>query len=615
MVDRSYFRAEAPLSTPVMIDRLLDGEHSISLFGRVGGVWEATDSEFEGVSAYHWLIDTDYGSDFSDLTLVVSEDFSSVQGSSLSFNWDGRDASGRLQQPGWYTVVTVLTDSLGNRQFRSHIVEVSDLAGEQSLLVAASASPRNPRGRGDLAVWQQRSGGASWQVSTLDLSDTASVPQALTSGLQSNENPATDGRYVVWQARQPDGNWDIRMVDMEAPETVVTITATADSNEVSPVVDYPWVVYQTKPVADPAQPWQLEAFNVVTGARDLVYPGQDDQTHASLDAGRVVWRDLRDPGNGEIYFQNLESGETLRLTEDLFGQFVPHIRGHWVAWQDNRDGQVEIYGTHLLDRREVRLSSGPGNKARPFIEGDWLVYEEDTFAFEVSNLHLLNLESLQFVPLTYDAANKTRPVLVGDQLIWQEGSAEPFALRSTSLPALQATFPSSNAIAITPGMAAAYPDAFSLLTDWQAEVGGVTLRQFTALTPAVVAVEATWDGASASGDNFALQAGDFLWVEFPQRRVLDLGDRVMTAIDLQSGLNVVSYDHFPLDYTAYRMVQDMGVARTVALRMLDAANGQWRSIEVDGTGELVGPDFAVPPVAVLLVELTEPLAGWSPRSN
>ena len=607
-LDESYLRAEEPLTTPVVIDRVETGARGVSFIGRVGGVWE----ENETASTYSWTVDPGYGSDFSGLSLVLAETFADVGGTTFTFNWDGRDAGGRLQSPGWYTVFVELSDPLGNRVFRSHIVNISDLAGEQRTLVAAAGSPRNPHGRGTRAVWQQRVDGAAWHIHALDMDAPGGTPLVLTSGNLSQENPRTDGRYVVWQARRADGTWDIRMADLEDPAAITDITQTPGRNEVNPAVSWPWVVYQVRSIDEPGAPWQLEAFNIVTGERDLVYPGQDDQVNPAVDAGRVAWRDLRDPGNGEIYVQNLETGETMRLTNDLFGQFFPDIRGDWVVWQDNREGQVEIFAYNLHEGREVRLTDGVGNKARPFIEGNWVLYEEDSFAFETNNLHLLDIESRRSVPLTYDPANKSRAALVAGQVLWQEGTGEPFALRIAALPALQAVFHRSNAVAITAELAAQYGDAHSLLTEWNALAAVQAVRRYSAFLPQPVAEEAVWSGGQPTGDNFALEAGGFLWVEFPEIAVLDLGERSPVALDLQAGLNVFSYSGFPLDYTAYRMAADLGIDRTVAIRLLDASTGLWRSVEVDGTGDLLGPNFIVPPVAVVLIELREPVMGWVP---
>jgi len=98
-----------------------------------------------------------------------------------------------------------------------------------------------------------------------------------------------------------------------------------------------------------------------------------------LDGDRLVWldgrhgrgsRDRRD--NPEVYFKDLRTGETRRLTHDPperpVGQVDPTISGDWVAWSDFRDAatpnpstsfsdRMDLYAFNLRTGREHRLVS------------------------------------------------------------------------------------------------------------------------------------------------------------------------------------------------------------------------------------------------------------------
>ena len=69
----------------------------------------------------------------------------------------------------------------------------------------------------------------------------------------------------------------------------------------------------------------------------------------------VSWRDDRN-GNDEIYFARLNDTGTklipeLRLTDDPGGSILPALvwngERHAVVWQDDRDGNTEIYFTQV----------------------------------------------------------------------------------------------------------------------------------------------------------------------------------------------------------------------------------------------------------------------------
>ncbi|MGD2250398.1 MAG: hypothetical protein PVF58_18535, partial [Candidatus Methanofastidiosia archaeon] len=60
----------------------------------------------------------------------------------------------------------------------------------------------------------------------------------------------------------------------------------------------------------------------------------------------VVWQDDRN-GNTDIYGYNLKTQEEFQITTDESEQSSPAIYGNFVVWQDKRNGNSDIYGTQL----------------------------------------------------------------------------------------------------------------------------------------------------------------------------------------------------------------------------------------------------------------------------
>ena len=75
--------------------------------------------------------------------------------------------------------------------------------------------------------------------------------------------------------------------------------------------------------------------------------------------------------------------------------------------------------------------------------------------------------------------------------------------------------------------------------------------------------------------------------------------------------NALAYDCFPDDYGAYRLIRELGPARIAAVRLLDAETGRWRSANVSA-GAIVGDDFPIGRLAVVLIELINPVTNWIP---
>jgi beta propeller repeat protein len=608
-VDSGYYRPEAPASQPIAISGLADGHHVASVIGKqTGGEWQL-EAEATTVS---WAVERRYGYDFSSLQKVFSTDFDDVGAQLVSFSWDGRDGTGAVLPPGWYTVRLTVMDELGRSACRVKLIQVGDLMPDGvEVWDGSAASQKNADAFGGWAVWQdQRSG--SWDVYAWNFTDGGSLPALIAQGPLNQERPRTDGRYAVWEDRQPDGNWDIWGLELGGAGTAFAVTETADLDEQKPVVYWPWVVYQTKLRNDPDAAWQLVAYNLETETAAPVDPTTQDQLDASIYRGKVVWQDFRDPGYGEIYFKDLRTGEERRLTDDPYSQYHPSVFENWVVWSDKRNVQSDLYGYNLLRRTEARLTETPENETRPFVSGKWVVYEEDSAGVSQTNVRILHLSNLARINLTNYGSLKERPVLASGKVFWQDERSGRSTIMAGSLPDLQAVFDNYNAVAVTEGMVSRQKDAFTLLSTWNVQAGVSGIIRYRSLVPFPVIETAVWDNGGPVGSNFDLEEGSFLWVVFDRAKILHLGvDGECDALDLASGVNVFSYRCFPDRYTAYGLLRELGKDAVRAVRMLDSETGKWLAAAVED-GKIVGEDFQIPRIAVMMMDMKVPASSWIP---
>jgi len=326
----------------------------------------------------------------------------------------------------------------------------------------------------------------------------------------------------------------------------------------------------------------------------------------------VVWQDWRDVGPGEIYFHNLETGDERRITTNSFGQYHPAVYGNFIAWQDNRNSQVDIYGFDLLRNTEVRVTSTTENETRPFVDGPWLVCQEDSLGSLTANVRLIHLPSFASVPITRSMTLKDRPALAYGRAVWLDTENNLSSLLTADLPALQGVFQNQNAVAITDALVANQHDAYALLNLWHAQAGVEEITRYSSLSPTVVSETASWSAGAPTGTNFPLTAGGFLWIKFDKSRVLDLGVNSAGAITLPAGTSVLSYARFPGGFSAYRLLNQLGQATARSVRMLDSQNGNWVAAQFQN-GRPVGTDFAIPGVAVLMIDLAAPVNDFTPQ--
>ena len=456
----SFYRAEADPSEALNFPGQNPGTQTLELIARRSGVWQ----DEEEPSRWSWTYDPAHGSDFSSLPLVRTQTFPSVQGSSFTFNWDGRSGVGVPQPPGWYTVRIRIEDSLGNFDFRTVLVRVDDVAGVPETLAAVSAGPERPRSRGDWLVWSER-GSGSPNIRARRASNLGPVLEITNTSL-AQSHPRTDGRWVVWQGQQADGTWDIYITDLTNPLVNTNITESPEADETNPDIDWPWVVWQARSTTLPQATWQVQAYNLTTAQAIGASVSTKDQIDPSVHAGRVVWQDFRDVGFGEIYMRDLEQGSIRRLTQNSFGQYSPAIWGNWVVWQDNRHTQVELYGMNLLRGVEQRLTNTGFNEADPRMEGSRVLYAEDSVGVLTGNFRLLDLDTLRSVPLTRSESSKRFGALSGHQLFWQGGSGASTTLQRASIPGLQPVFRNNNTVLVTAQVAANFGSVQALLAHW-----------------------------------------------------------------------------------------------------------------------------------------------------
>lgn len=602
-LNNTFYQAEQPIELPLVLTGLDPGVQTLGIRGKRGGEWQQTNE----ASLIQWSYDPAYGSDYSSLPLVKSQNYENIAGQTLTNVWDGKNGSGVPQLPGVYTVRLQLTDTLGRASYDSRLVFIEKLSSGEAQLGDSGSS--RPDARGSWAVWQQQVDGVP-AINARNL--VSDAPVQVTSSPLAQEKPRTDGRYAAWQGRGENGVYDVFYADLSVAMPVpVAVTSTPARDEINPVIHWPWIVYQTRPSPANNAPWQLEARNLETDAVFFVDTTTQDQLAPSIHSGRVVWQDWRDVGPGEIYFADLETGEKRRITAQPAGQYNPTIFGHTIVWQDNRHTQLELYKFDLRKGLEERLTDTPYNEVNPVLSGNWLTYLEDSLGSETENLRLLDLDSGESVLLT-QAEGRHSPGALGDgYAVWAEGPAGAQSVKASFLPSLQPVMRNHNTVVITPELAARYSTAFELLTAWREAANVESITRYESIAVPPVTETAAWVADAATGDDFAITAGDFLWIRFDQARMLELGAADPAPVDLAAGKNVLSYSAFPIGYSAFDFINAVGAANIGALRMLDPLAGVWRAVEIKD-GAPVGSNFAIPRVTALLVDMKNAVHDWQP---
>lgn len=143
------------------------------------------------------------------------------------------------------------------------------------------------------------------------------------------------------------------------------------------------------------------------------------QSVPAVFGSRVVWQDNRN-GNWDIYSYNLDTQREQRLTTDPSPHINPAVYMGKIVWVDYRNGNRngDIYLYDLTSRSETRITTGVGDPANPDIFADKIVWEDvrngnkDIFMYDIKK----GMESV----ITIFPSTQRFPKIYGSKIVWQD---------------------------------------------------------------------------------------------------------------------------------------------------------------------------------------------------
>lgn len=141
------------------------------------------------------------------------------------------------------------------------------------------------------------------------------------------------------------------------------------------------------------------------------------QMYPEISNTRVVWQDQRN-GNWDIYTKDISGGSSIAVTTHPSDQTMPSISGDIIVWQDMRNGNWDIYGYDISKGQEFIISSDPGNQERPVISGEWVSWQDvragnwDIYAY--------NINTQEKIRITSHERDQIHPAISGNVLTWED---------------------------------------------------------------------------------------------------------------------------------------------------------------------------------------------------
>lgn len=138
-----------------------------------------------------------------------------------------------------------------------------------------------------------------------------------------------------------------------------------------------------------------------------------------IDERLVVWNDNRN-GNLDIFNYNLKTETEDDLITDPAWQGQPKSSAGRIVWTDNRNGNSDIYMYDMYDpeHRVVPLCVAAGDQVTPVIDGNTVVWSD--YRSGNWDIYMLDLLTMQEKAVCTNSSSQVAPDVSGNVIVWED---------------------------------------------------------------------------------------------------------------------------------------------------------------------------------------------------
>lgn len=243
--------------------------------------------------------------------------------------------------------------------------DLSIIGSAASNTGTASNAEFGPNMGGDYVVWEDTTSGDR-KIYAYNVNTATSIIIGQNLGSYT-ATAKTDGKIAVWQ-----DNLNIRAYDLLLNTSMVA----PDGNKGSrPDVYNDIIVWQTGDIYTE----DIYGERISSGEKFPICTDPGGQGRPGISGNFVVCQSNYD----NIFAHNLVTGEEFILNSTTSGGWPARhfcaISWNVVVWQDNRNGDYDIYGYDLVAREEFPIYVGPGDQLWPAIDGSLVVWSDGSY--------------------------------------------------------------------------------------------------------------------------------------------------------------------------------------------------------------------------------------------
>jgi len=131
---------------------------------------------------------------------------------------------------------------------------------------------------------------------------------------------------------------------------------------------------------------------------------------------RIAWEDDRN-GNWDVYIYDLSTKKEPHTT-DKSNQYAPDIYGNRVVWTDERNGNGDIYLQDLSTSTQTRITTNTAWQWGPAIYGDKIVWTDERNVN--GDIYMYDLYTKKERRITTNTAWQWDPAIYGNKIVWTD---------------------------------------------------------------------------------------------------------------------------------------------------------------------------------------------------
>ena len=158
------------------------------------------------------------------------------------------------------------------------------------------------------------------------------------------------------------------------------------------------------------------------------------QEKPDINGINIVWQDNRN-GNWDIYMYTLEHTFTpeTQITTNPANQIAPAISGDIIVYQDDRNGNWDIYAYNITAQSETQITNNTASQENPDIDGNSIVWQDNRNG-TISQIYMYNLTSQTEKCLSTSTPSSsdrqvmwnTNPAISGNRVVYQRREVHTF---------------------------------------------------------------------------------------------------------------------------------------------------------------------------------------------